>query len=65
MSEKEKEIIRKVAQALPDMSDMNKGYFLALRRLWHRRKARKREKKMRTRRMNRTTYLGQSIRHTY
>lgn len=28
MSEKEKEIIRKVAQALPDMSDMNKGYFL-------------------------------------
>lgn len=28
MSEKEKEIIRKIAQALPDMSDMNKGYFL-------------------------------------
>lgn len=28
MSEKEKEIIRKVAQALPDMSEMNKGYFL-------------------------------------
>lgn len=28
MSEKEKEIIRKVAQILPDMSDMNKGYFL-------------------------------------
>lgn len=28
MSEKEKEIIRKVAKALPDMSDMNKGYFL-------------------------------------
>lgn len=30
MSEKEKEIIRKVAQALPDMSDMNKGYFSRL-----------------------------------
>lgn len=28
MSEKEKEIIRKVAQALPGMSEMNKGYFL-------------------------------------
>lgn len=28
MSEKEKEIIRKVAHALPDMSDMDKGYFL-------------------------------------
>ena len=28
MSEKEKEIIRKVAHALPEMSDMDKGYFL-------------------------------------
>lgn len=28
MSEKEKEIIRKVAQALPHMSDKDKGYFL-------------------------------------
>ena len=28
MSEKEKEIIRKVAQALPDMSDMNKRILL-------------------------------------
>ena len=28
MSEKEKEIIRKVSHALPEMSDMDKGYFL-------------------------------------
>ena len=28
MSEKEKEIIKKVADALPEMSEMDKGYFL-------------------------------------
>ena len=32
MSEKEKEIIRKVAHALPEMSDMDKGYFFRIRR---------------------------------
>lgn len=64
MSEKEKEIIRKVAQALPDMSDMNKGIFSALQKLWHLRRAR-RTKKIKKKKMTRTTYLGQTIRHTY
>lgn len=43
MSEKEKEIIRKVAQALPDMSDMNKGYFLGFAEAMASRKSQKEE----------------------
>ncbi len=44
MSEKEKEIIRKVAQALPDMSDMNKGYFLGFAEAMVSQKSQKKEK---------------------
>lgn len=43
MSEKEKEIIRKVAQALPDMSDMNKGYFLGFAEAMASQKSQKKE----------------------
>lgn len=43
MSEKEKEIIRKVAQALPDMSDMNKGYFLDFAEAMESQKSQKKE----------------------
>lgn len=40
MSEKEKEIIRKVAQALPDM---NKGYFLGFAEAMASQKSQKKE----------------------
>lgn len=64
MSEKEKEIIRKVAQALPDMSDMNKGYFLGFAEAMASQKSQKNEEN-KEKKMTRTTYHGQSNHHTY